>query len=139
MTRIQSSGALRQREPRVRNAKHMGLVARLPCLGCLTQRGTLVRPVHVCHIRTGFHGEDGWRAVGAGEKPSDFRTWPGCPRCHLVDQHGGSERAFWRALRIYPPAFCAALVKDFSRGGDGMLVLRLAATGKFPWPPEAAD
>lgn len=138
MSRIESFGALRQREPRVRDKAHMGKVARLPCIACLARRGAMVRPVHVAHVRCGFLGEPGWRAVGAGERPSDVRTAPLCPRCHLIEQHGQNERRFWAGLGIYPPSFCAGLVIDFAHGEDGLRTLRDAAQGRFPWPPEQA-
>lgn len=133
MSRIESSGGLRQREPRVRDKAHMGRVAQLPCVACLCRRGVLVRPVHVAHIRFGI-AEAGWRSTGAAEKPSDRRCAPLCPPCHMQDQHGGSERAFWQRLGVYPPAFCAALVEAFASGQDGRAVLREAASGRFAWP-----
>ncbi len=126
MSRIESPGGLRQREPRARDKGHLGRVAKLPCLACLIRRGAIVRPVHVCHIRCGFPGEPGWRSVGAAEKPSDFRTWPGCPSCHLYAsdaQHGMSERVFWDRLGVYPPDFCSALVEAFAAGKSGLGVV----------------
>jgi hypothetical protein len=113
---------VRQREPRVRDKRHLGRVARLPCIACLIRRGARVWPVHVAHIRCSYP-EEGWREVGAGEKPHDWRTAPLCPRCHLwgVDgQHpAGDERAWWAALEVYPPDFCRALVEAFSCGQSG--------------------
>jgi len=139
MSRIESFGGLRQREPRVRDKAYLGRVAQLPCVACFVRRGALVRPVHVAHIRTGFIAEPGWRAVGAGERPSDARTAPLCPRCHMIDQHGQNERRFWRGLGVYPPAFCQALGEAFAAGSPGAEVVLQAAQGAFPWPDDAAD
>lgn len=129
---------LRQRDPRVRDKTHLGKVARLPCLPCLIRRGARVWPVHVAHIRCGFPEEEGWRPVGAAEKPHDFRTAPLCPNCHLyaVDgQHpAGDERGWWEQLGVYPPEFCRALVEAFAAGLSGENVIRRAADGKFRGP-----
>jgi hypothetical protein len=121
LSQIENTGRLRQREPRIRDKRHLGLVARLPCLACLIRRGARVQPVHVAHIRAQYP-EEGWREVGKAEKPSDFRTAPLCPRCHLNGpeaQHRGNERDWWERLAVYPPAFCAALVAAFGRGESG--------------------
>lgn len=125
MSQITPRGGLRQREPRVRDKRHLGLVARLCCIACLIRRGARVRPVHVAHIRSEYP-EEGWREVGKAEKPSDFRTAPLCPRCHLDGpdaQHRTNERLWWERLAVYPPALCAALVAAFSRGEPGDRVL----------------
>lgn len=122
MSQVGNFGALRQREPRVRDKRHLGLVARLPCLACRIRRGAWVRPVQVAHIRIGFPEEEGWREVGKSEKPSDFRTAPLCVRCHLDGpdaQHRMNERDWWERLGVYPPDFCRALVEAFSRGQSG--------------------
>lgn len=127
MSFIENTRGLRQREPRVRDKAHLGRVARLCCLPCLVRRGAVVRPVEVCHIRMGVPGVPGWRDVGGAEKPSDHRTYPACSACHRTArdaQHNMNEREFWEQLGIWPPALCAALVKAFGAGSDGMEVLR---------------
>lgn len=127
MSRVEGFGQLRQREPRVRDKAHMGKIARLPCVACLARRGQVVRGVHVAHIRCGYPEAPGWRSVGAGEKPSDTRTAPLCPSCHLYGADGqhpaGDERTWWERLGIYPPAFCAALVEAFNLGTTGLEVV----------------
>jgi hypothetical protein len=133
VSRITPAGGIRQREPRVRDKVHLGKVAKLPCIACLV-RGVRTWPVHVAHIRCGFPDEEGWRPVGAGEKPSDFRTLPLCPACHLYGrgaQHGMSERLFWERLGIHPPALCAALVAAFACGEPGdKVLLRFASLAR---------
>lgn len=127
MSFIENHGQLRQREPRVRDKRHLGFVARLPCLCCLIRRGATVRPVQVAHIRAGYPGMPGWRDVGRSEKPHDWRTAPLCVSCHLDGpdaQHKSLERDWWQALGVYPPDFCSALVRAFAAGQDGMAVIR---------------
>ena len=133
MSRIVPYGEVRQREPRVRDKAYLGWVARLPCIACAC-RGRTREGVHVAHIRMGVPGVAGWREVGKSEKPSDHRTAPLCPSCHLDGpdaQHRMSERAFWERLNIWPPAFCAALQKACISGEDGRQVIRQAARGEF--------
>lgn len=105
----------------------MGKIAKLPCLACLVRRGIRVWPVHVAHVRCGYPEEPGWRSVGAGEKPSDVRTLPLCPSCHLYGKDGqhpaGDERGWYEALGVFPPALCAALAEAFSCGRSGEKVL----------------
>lgn len=132
MSAITSSGVLRQREPRVRNKAYLGFVAQCPCLPCAV-RGITRRPVQVCHIRMGVP-DAGWREFGRSEKPHDFRTFPGCPTCHLYGpgaQHRTSERDWWAALGIEAPAFCAALYAAFEAGENGAEVVhKFAAAGR---------
>lgn len=127
---------VRQRDPRQRDRVHLGKVARLPCVAC-ARRGFSRRPVQVAHIRCAYLEEDGWREVGGGEKPHDWRTAPLCVRCHLDGpqaQHKSNEREWWARLGIYPPAFCAALIAAFAAGESGDRVVRQAAAGAFPNP-----
>ena len=141
MSRIASSGQVRQREPRVRDKAHLGRVAKLSCVSCAV-RGRSTWPVEVAHIKFGIPAA-GWRAFGHAEKAHDFRTAPICSGCHRTD-HGaqhqnrdGDEREWWIRIGVYPPAFCAALVAAFAAGTPGMAVVRQAARGGFPWPEDA--
>jgi hypothetical protein len=97
--------------------------------------------VQVAHIRMGLpDAGDGWRDFGKAEKPHDFRTAPLCVRCHLDGpdaQHRSNEREWWIRLGVYPPAFCAELVRAFQAGRSGLEVVSLAAAGGFPWPSDA--
>ncbi len=90
--------------------------------------------VHVAHVRMSAPGVAGWRDVGRSEKPSDARTAPLCPACHMDGpeaQHRMSERAFWQRLGIWPPKFCAALRLAYEAGESGRDVIRLAANGAY--------
>ena len=138
MSRIASSGQVRQREPRVRDKKYLGFVARLACVSCAC-RGIKRWPVEVCHVKVGFP-EAGWRAFGHAERAHDRRTVPLDSECHRTGpraQHanlGGDERHFWMQLGIYPPTFCRALSDAYDAGEPGSAVIRAAAAGAFPFP-----
>lgn len=139
VSRIVSSGQVRQREPRVRDRAYLAWVSKLPCIACAC-RGRRKLGVHVAHIRMGFPAEPGWREFGKAEKPHDHHTAPLCPSCHLDGpqaQHRGNERAFWLALRIYPPAFCSALVAAYEAVESGDKVVSAAAQGAFCYCPAA--
>lgn len=115
------------RTPRERDQPYMGWVAKLPCIGCLARRGVLVRGVQVAHCRAAYP-EEGifWRSVGKQEKPHDRRTTPLCPDCHLNGrnaQHRMNEELWWDELGVYPPEFCAALIKAYDTGQGGFAVV----------------
>lgn len=143
MSRIAPSGVVRQREPRIHDRAYLGWIAALPCVACAC-RGRRKLGVHVAHIRAGYPDSPGWREFGKAEKPHDTHTAPLCPSCHLDGpqaQHRGNERAFWAALRIYPPAFCEAMWRAYQAGEPGDKVVRAAAAGAFcacP-PPDASS
>lgn len=117
---------LRQREPRVRDPKHMAKISRLPCLACLIKRGAKRYGVHVAHVRASYIEAEGWREVGKAEKPSDTRTIPLCPGHHMDypdAQHRSNEKQWYADLGVYPPNLCAALVEAFAAGATGESVL----------------
>ncbi len=107
----------------MRDKAYLGWVAKLPCISCAV-RGVRRYEVHVAHCKIGYP-EAGWRAFGHSEKSHDARVTPLCPSCHQTGpnaQHrnvGGDERAWWEALNIYPPDFCAALVTAYERKESG--------------------
>lgn len=140
MSRIAFTGAVRQREPRVRDKAYLGFVAGLPCVACACRGGSR-KPVEVCHVKVGFP-EAGWRAFGHAEKSHDRRAVPLDHHCHRTGpaaQHanlGGDERTFWERLGVYPPTFCAALGEAYDAGTDGAYVVRAAARGAYPFPTD---
>lgn len=140
MSRIASSGLVRQREPRTRNKAFLGFVSGLSCVACAC-RGSMRRPVEVAHVKISYP-EAGWRAFGHSERAHDWRTVPLCSYDHRTGpnaQHqnrGGDERAWWERLGIYPPTFCAALVAAFEAGESGDKVVRQAAQGAFCYCPD---
>lgn len=141
MSRIDSGGQVRQREPRIRDKAYLRYIALLPCVACMC-RGRAYHPVEVCHVKVGFP-LSGWRAFGHSEKSHDRRAVPLCARDHRegpAAQHanlGGDERAYWERLGIYPPTFCAALAEAYDGRLEGRFAVQIAARGGFPFPEGA--
>lgn len=79
---------LRQRQPRVRNEKHLQYIRSLPCCVCGDNTST-----EAAHIRTGSinHGKP---STGMAEKPNDAWCVPLCGSHHR-EQHSMNEMAFW--------------------------------------------
>jgi hypothetical protein len=95
-------------EPRERDNGHLARVRRLPCLATLILTGQERYGVDAAHVRHGYPAP-GWGGnPGMGSKPHDWRTLPLCRDEHKR-QHDMNEAAFWRDLRIDPPAVCAEL------------------------------
>lgn len=143
MSRIASSGQVRQRDPRIRDKAFLGFVAQLPCVSCVCRGHSQRTRTEVCHVKVSFP-EAGWRAFGHSEKSHDKgRTVPLCSECHRTGpaaQHanlGGDERHFWKELAVYPPALCSALVEAYEARADGARVIRHAGLAYFPFPDEA--
>ncbi len=86
---------LRQRQPRVKDNKHLEYIRSLPC--CICGEDTTVE---AAHIRTGSQ-EHEKPYTGKGEKPSDKWTVPLCGEHHR-QQHSMKEMDFWRCHRINP-------------------------------------
>lgn len=90
--------ALRQRQPRIQNEKHLRFIRQLPCCICGA------RDVHAAHLRmsSAKHGKFN---PGVGAKPDDFWVTPLCAG-HHVDfpdaQHAIGEPAFWEIHQIDP-------------------------------------
>lgn len=87
---------LRQREPRVRDEKHLNLIRSKPCCLCGDNTST-----EAAHIRTGDLSR-GKAHTGMGEKPSDKWTLPLCSRHHREQHAHGDELAFWAERGIDP-------------------------------------
>ena len=79
---------MRQRQPWLRDPKHLDWIATLPCLACSRE------PCDPAHVRLGTDG-------AMARQPSDCYVVPLCHGCHMR-QHGG-ERTFYRALKIIDP------------------------------------
>lgn len=100
---------LRQRQPRVKDDAFLRFVRTLPCTTC-----GRAPPSQAAHIRMGSLAYDK-RPTGAGEKPSDKWVTPLCAGCHLGEQHGMGERAFWEAHKIDPFAVAKKTFEKFER------------------------
>jgi hypothetical protein len=87
---------LRQREPRIEDAKHLRWIRTLPCL-VTGQTGE----IHAAHIRHASlkHNK---RATGLGEKASDRWVVPLNADLHLNGQHRSGERTWWWSIGIDP-------------------------------------
>lgn len=104
-----------QREPRVRDNKHLAFVRRLPCACC----GRL-GPSDAAHLRTA-NPAIGKRHTGKAEKPSDCWTAPLARRCH-ERQHSMAELAFWASVGIDPFDLCQRL---YAVSGDEAAALQI--------------
>lgn len=120
------------RDPRERDRRYLGWVARLPCVACMV-RGKINREVQVAHLRAGSEAH-GKRPTGGAEKPSDRWTLPLCQPHHTGDrrkvdltQHNMNELEFWEALGIDPFGLCLALRSAYEAGTPGIAVISAAA------------
>ena len=98
---------LRQKEPRVRDEKHLRYVASLPC--CICGR----TDVQASHIRTASlaHGK---RGLGMQEKASDAWVTPLCV-AHHAEQHETAELRFWKKYQIDPFLLAISLRRNHDR------------------------
>lgn len=101
--------ALRQRQPRIKDAAFLKFVRQQPCTTC-----GKAAPNQAAHIRMGSLAYDK-RSTGAGERPSDRWSTPLCAKCHLYTQHTMGERAFWEAHKIDPFAVAKKLFAAFNK------------------------
>ncbi len=97
---------LRQREPRIRDAKHLAFVRSQPC--CLP---FCKRQAEAAHLRMA-NLAIGKELTGKGEKPSDSFCVPLCPYHHRIgidSQHNWNEEEWWELRGIDPWAIAASL------------------------------
>ena len=85
---------LRQRQPRIKDNKHLDYIRSLPCCIC----GGI--DTEAAHIRTASL-EHGKQHTGMAEKPSDKWVLPLCNRHHR-EQHSMNEMDFWKCHGINP-------------------------------------
>jgi hypothetical protein len=86
---------LRQKEPRIKNERHLRYIRSLPCCIC----GGI--DTEATHLRVGSINHDK-RETGMAEKPSDKWTLPLC-NWHHREQHAcGDELKFWWSHGIDP-------------------------------------
>lgn len=122
------------RDPRWRSPPYLGWIAGLPCIAHMARTAQIKHEVQVAHVRASYPEEEGWREVGKGEKPHDWRTLPLCVRCHLDGpeaQHKSNEAEWYERLGIYPPDVCAALMVAYQAGMPGHpIIARFAARAR---------
>ncbi len=87
---------LRQRQPRIKDNKHLAWIREQPC--CICGDNTTVE---AAHIRTASlaHGKP---HTGMAEKPSDAWVLPLCGRHHREQHQTGDELKFWDFHGINP-------------------------------------
>lgn len=85
---------LRQKEPRIKDEKHLNYIRSLNCCICGAPN------VDAAHIRTASL-EHGKRGLGMQEKASDAWVTPLC-REHHTEQHSMNELGFWKRYGINP-------------------------------------
>jgi hypothetical protein len=100
--------ALRQRQPRQENDKHLRFVASMGCLICGA------RNVQAAHVRYADLSV-GKEFCGKQEKPDDKFTVPLCVEHHRTQHSWGSERDWWKLAEIDPIKTALAL---FAVSGD---------------------
>jgi hypothetical protein len=108
---------VRQRLPRIENAKHLAFIRQLPCLVCGDNTAT-----EAAHIRFG-HALAWKRDVGKSEKPDDCWTLPLCG-AHHREQHEGNERNFWMTHEIDPIFVALALWRVTGDVESGEAIIR---------------
>lgn len=108
---------IRQRLPRIENAKHLAFIRRLPCVICGDNTST-----EAAHIRLG-HIPSWKRQCGKSEKPDDVWTLPLCGRCHR-EQHEGNEARFWKEKEIDPIFVALALWRVTGDVESGEAIIR---------------
>lgn len=87
---------LREREPRVKDEKHLRFIRSLPCCICGDNTST-----EAAHLRVGSIGH-GKPHTGMAEKPSDRWVLPLCNRHHREQHATGDELKFWDFHGIDP-------------------------------------
>ena len=110
---------IRQREPRMRNAKHCAFIRGLPCL--VTGRKDGVECAHIRYADFSLNKTE----AGIGAKPSDCWTVPLSAHEHRL-QHSRGERAYWRELGINPLVVALALYEVSGDDEAGEEILRKA-------------
>lgn len=115
------------REPRKHSEKHLNFIRGLPCVVCRDNTAT-----EAAHIRFA-DSRAAKRSTGKGEKPDDRWTIPLCGGHHR-DQHGMSEREFWRTVGIDPIFMALALhsvTGDFEKGEQ---IISFAKDSPYAFP-----
>lgn len=81
---------LRQRQPRIRDERHLQYIRSLPCCICGDDTST-----EAAHIRSGSinHGKAN---TGMAEKPNDSWCVPLCGKHHREQHAFGNELEWWK-------------------------------------------
>ena len=85
-----------QKQPRMRDEKHLKFIRSLPCLVCQNNIST-----QACHIRM-TDARFGKVNPGIAAKPDDKYTLPMCDVHHSAQHKAGNERTFWEGIGLDP-------------------------------------
>lgn len=113
------SSLLRQRQPRIRDERHLKWIRTLPCL-----IGGTTEAVEAAHIRYS-DVVFGKRETGKGERPDDRWTVP-LSRDQHADQHRHGEKSWWGLKGINPLSVAQALWECSGDTGAAETILRKA-------------
>lgn len=119
MAQIVSHRPLRQRQPRIRNERHLRVIRRLPCLTSYFS-GSEHNPIEAAHVRFADASRDK-RETGKAEKPDDKWTVPLSQREHTAGpgaQHRIGERQWWENHGIDVLALCERLYSVWDKTSD---------------------
>ena len=87
---------LRQRQPRIKDARRLAFIRSLPC--CVCGDNTSTEPAHIRAAGLGY----GKAHTGMAQKPDDKWTVPLCGRCHREQHAFGDELKWWASKNIDP-------------------------------------
>ena len=111
---------LRQRQPRIRDERHLKWLRKLQCAVTGRQEG-----IEAAHVRYGDHLL-GKRPTGYGERPDDRWALPLHHSEHRAQHAYGDERGWWRLQGIEPLAVALALYEVSGDDEAGETILRNA-------------
>ena len=87
---------MRQRQPRIKDEKHLKFIRQLPCLVCQNDIQTEAAHIRMADPRIGK------REVGISERPDDFFVVPLCGEHHRMQHKCGDELEWWTVMRRDP-------------------------------------
>lgn len=126
----QQSAMDRARDPRRRDEPFLRFVRLCPCLICTIEGNRQATRTEAAHVRRAYPGERGWRDVGAGETPHDFRALPQCVEHHREGedaQHNHDNHDWYAERGVYPPEVCAELMQAHLAGADPVEAVEIIA------------
>lgn len=118
------------RDPHRPNGPFLRFVRRCPCLFCALEDRQQVTNTEAAHVRRSYPNQRGWRPVGAGETPHDFRALPQCVEHHREGedaQHAHDNHDWYADRGVYPPEVCAELMQAHLAGADPVETIKAIA------------
>lgn len=128
------------REPHKQDEPYLRFLRLCPCLFCRIKEREQAMPTEAAHVRRAYPRERGWRPVGGGETPHDFRALPQCVEHHRQGkdaQHAHDNHDWYADRGVYPPEVCAELMRAHLAGADPVeavetIAAEIRATGFSP-------